>query len=149
MTPTTPCDCAHPGWCDRHQCFKTAFSHWLCQHDEQRFAEWERGGGLRSPPERFAPVTPGSPSAAAAVQSPGLLQRAANLGQALVRHAADGLQTVGDATYEHRLATCRQCELCDLARMVCRHTDCGCWLTVKARWASETCPVQKWNVLAD
>jgi hypothetical protein len=137
MTAATPCTCPHAGWCERHQCFKSTLHHWLCQHDLERFAEWERGEGFRSWIFSEKPT--------AAPDGPGLLQRAGNFGQALWDHTLDGFAKVDDSEYERRLALCRACDQCDVPNLICRHVECGCWLTTKARWASATCPLQEWN----
>ena len=41
----TVCECTKSGWCQRHQCHKTA--HWvgLCQTREDYFQLWEQGRG--------------------------------------------------------------------------------------------------------
>lgn len=75
---------------------------------------------------------------------PGPVQKAANLGKAVVRHAADRFRKLNDAEYERRLAVCRTCESCDLERLVCREVRCGCFLRRKARWRSESCPRDLW-----
>lgn len=138
---TTDCSCTHPGWCERHQCFKTVLGHWQCGHMPERFAEWERGEGVRWQ------GTDEQPPAEAASEAPGVMQRALNFGAAVGRHVRNGLRTVEPDVYEQRLAVCRTCELCDVVHLICRHTNCGCWLTAKARWASEDCPLAKWPAL--
>ena len=75
---------------------------------------------------------------------PGPLRKAANLGRAVARHAVDGARKLNDADYEERLAVCRSCDSCDVDRMVCREVRCGCFLRTKARWRSESCPLDKW-----
>lgn len=80
---------------------------------------------------------------------PSLLQKAASLASAVVRHAADGFQNVPAEEYEARLATCRKCEhyLTDYHPEE-RCGKCGCGLSgvvlAKAKWRSEKCPVGKW-----
>jgi hypothetical protein len=75
---------------------------------------------------------------------PGPIRKAANLGIAVVRHVADGVRKLNDADYEARLTVCRKCPSCDVERMVCREVRCGCFLRRKARWRSESCPLDKW-----
>ena len=70
-------------------------------------------------------------------------QQALQFGHAVVRHAANGFATLDDLAYEARLTVCRQCERCDIERMLCR--ECGCLLVMKARWGSEGCPRGKWD----
>lgn len=74
--------------------------------------------------------------------APGMLTTAAKFGGAVLRHAADGFREVAPAQVAQRLAVCQSCPACDQSAMVCR--DCGCRLLLKARWASETCPQERW-----
>jgi hypothetical protein len=51
----TPCECADPGWCERHQCQKVPHWHLLCQTSEYYYQRWEGGRGpcLNHPPVNF------------------------------------------------------------------------------------------------
>jgi hypothetical protein len=131
---TTPCECTGPGWCERHRCLKFTELFEQCQANQHWFDRWERGEGPCLP-LHDTEGPDGGPSLAA---------RAVNFGTAIIHHVANGMQQADDATYEVRLATCRQCASCDTDRMVCRQPSCGCSLTIKARWASENCPLQLW-----
>jgi hypothetical protein len=73
-----------------------------------------------------------------------LFARVGNFARAVVRHAADGFAQVCPEEYEARLAACRSCELLDQRKMVCGHPRCGCFVVVKASWASERCPAGRW-----
>jgi hypothetical protein len=75
---------------------------------------------------------------------PGLARRAVHFAGAFLRHVRDRRRQVDHQSYQARLAVCRTCPSCDLARMVCREKSCGCRLRVKARWRSESCPLGKW-----
>lgn len=59
--PSTECECTSAGWCQRHQCYKTA--HWvrLCQKEPAYFQAWEagRGPGQRSGERRSNMSTTG------------------------------------------------------------------------------------------
>ena len=141
----TPCECTHAGWCERHRCWKLPAMHLLCRRQMKAYQEWEEGRGpcLQEPPASLV-ETSATEAERERQTDPSLAQRAMNLGRAIVRHVADKGQTVADDSYEMRLAVCRECELCDTARMVCRHQSCGCFLQIKARWQSEDCPLKKW-----
>ena len=39
------CTCSQAGWCERHQCHKTAHWHRLCRTRPQYFRLWEQGRG--------------------------------------------------------------------------------------------------------
>lgn len=129
------CVCPVAGWCERHQCRKTAHWHQLCQHRADYFQLWEEG---RGPGQRQGH------SAGNGAPEPGLLQKAVNFGTAVARHVADGARQVTTDEYHARLNICRTCDSCDVARMVCREQACGCQLHIKAKWRSEHCPVNKW-----
>ncbi len=75
---------------------------------------------------------------------PSRIRKVARLGKAVVRHAADGFRKLTDAEYEQRIAVCRECPACDVERLVCGDVKCGCFLTRKARWRSESCPRDQW-----
>jgi hypothetical protein len=136
MNRFTPCECQNPGWCERHQCLKPSALFHLCRRNRLWFEAWETGTRpCAGEPE---------PNETQAQAGPNLVQRALNLGRAVVRHAANGFAQVDDATYESRLEICRACSSCDLTRMVCREQTCGCYLQTKAKWASEGCVLAKW-----
>jgi len=41
----TPCQCEGPGWCERHQCYKSPMWFSQCRLSPQLFALWEEGRG--------------------------------------------------------------------------------------------------------
>lgn len=138
------CICEGPGWCSRHRCQKNL--HWwkLCQRKSQPeyatvtdyFDLWEQGRG----PGQSMLDAPDVPSS----EGPGVIRTAMNFGKAIVRHTLSGGRKVSDEVYEQRLAICRTCPSCELSTMRCREVSCGCWLSVKGRWASEECPLGRW-----
>lgn len=130
------CECEVPGWCERHQCQKTPHFHRLCRTREDYFSLWEAGRGPGQDNKGHATETES--------REPGLLRKAVNFGRAVTQHVHDGRREVSDEIYNARLATCRACPSCDEARMVCREPSCGCRLTIKARWNSQRCPLNKW-----
>lgn len=128
----TPCDCPHAGWCPRHQLAKNEALFQLCRRNRDWFEAWETAATENTATEAGPP------------EMPSLARRAANLGVAFMRHAVDGLRHVTEEEYEARLQICRSCSSCDQEQLICRQPSCGCLLTVKARWASEACPLGKW-----
>jgi hypothetical protein len=130
----TPCECSAAGWCERHQCQKPQVFVEKCQTSREMFDRWEQGLGPCTPVTDI-PVSE---------QGPSMAQRAANFGSAVIRYAANGLKQVDQATFDARIAICRQCPSCDTERMICRQPSCGCSLSIKAWWASESCPIQLW-----
>ncbi|MFQ5732191.1 MAG: hypothetical protein ACE5KM_09570 [Planctomycetaceae bacterium] len=45
MKRSMACECRQPGWCERHQCYKTEHWHRLCQTRQGYFQLWEAGRG--------------------------------------------------------------------------------------------------------
>lgn len=139
----TPCECAEPGFCPRHQCLKGYWQHRLCRRQPTVFEAYERGEGPGQPP--YIPGQLPEEIPEDRIEGPGLMQRGWNLAKASARHVAGGLQSVQDDEFELRQSICRSCDFCDRQHMVCLHAGCGCFLNVKARWASESCPLGKWT----
>ena len=74
---------------------------------------------------------------------PSSVRLAKNFGRAIINHIKDGLTKVSLQLYQKRLNTCNNCEeFYHEGR--CLHPDCGCFLSKKAWWASENCPIGKW-----
>lgn len=64
-----------------------------------------------------------------------------NLTKSLILFLKSDLKEVTKKTYEARLAVCLLCD--KNKKWEC--SECGCKLQIKAKWASETCPLQKWT----
>lgn len=60
--------------------------------------------------------------------------------KALSEHIADGCTTVNTQSLADRLSACDACEYRD--GYCC--SECGCYLPVKAKWMSSTCPKNRW-----
>lgn len=143
----TECECSEPGYCLRHQCIKGYWQHRLCRRQPSVFAAYEHGigpGQVQGQSNGEIPQTVDTPQ-----QGPGLLQRGMNFAKAGLRHIAGGMSSVDDAEYEARLNVCRGCDYCDQTHLVCLRHECGCFLKIKARWATETCPIGRWQTVMD
>lgn len=71
----------------------------------------------------------------------GLVWRLASFAKSAINHAASGFKDASPAVKEYRLSICDKCDhnngsTCSL---------CGCVLSIKAGWASEKCPIEKWG----
>ena len=75
-------------------------------------------------------------------QMPGLFQQAANLVGSVTRHVLAGLPIVSDDQYESRMSECRKCANLTMEQ---RCSACGCFVTVKGRWAEQKCPIGRWD----
>lgn len=76
-------------------------------------------------------------------KGPSTVQLAKNFGKAVVNHIKDGFEKVALPVYQIRLNTCNECEEF-YSEGRCLHPKCGCFLSNKAWWASENCPIGKW-----
>lgn len=76
---------------------------------------------------------------------PSLWQQAKNLGKAVVKHAANLFQIAPDSVIEMRKSICDSCDKLNAER---RCSECGCYVDVKTKWASEECPLKKWMAYA-
>jgi hypothetical protein len=74
--------------------------------------------------------------------NPPILAQAANVLGAVVAFATSGFKTVDQAEQGRRLAICHECEFFDHEQVRCR--KCGCFANLKARLATEHCPIDKW-----
>lgn len=70
------------------------------------------------------------------------IQKAINFTFAAAKHAAGGFYLVSDEDYEKRLNICNTCDRLSPEDQTC--LECGCNVALKARWASEACPLSFW-----
>jgi len=143
------CECATPGFCQRFQIDQTAYAHGVCQGTAERCSPQKSEAYRRRWREDLERKTGKIPS---------LPQRIVNAGQAVVAAAigvAQGTPLLCPPEIaEAREATCRACELCDVANMLCRHPKCGCPVNRmlkahgrpgKVELATQKCPMGKWG----
>ena len=136
----TPCECPVAGWCERHQCLKSEPMFQLCRRNRDVFRAWEDGNG------KCIPISPTEDNTDQSSPSdiPSASRRVMNLASAAVRHAMSGFERANQDLIEARLEICRQCASCEITNMICREKSCGCYVQIKAGWASESCPLLKW-----
>lgn len=61
----------------------------------------------------------------------------------ILNYATSGFKNVDEKIKLDRLNICKSCEYFNESLHQCRH--CGCFLQIKTSWASEKCPIDKWN----
>lgn len=66
-----------------------------------------------------------------------------NFSNSLYNHMQSGFKQVDTKTKDKRLEVCKTCEFYEDSLIRCK--QCGCFLLIKTGWASEDCPLQKWN----
>lgn len=81
------------------------------------------------------------------LHTPGILEKIANFGKAVVQHVVAGAPKVTEEQLRDRLAICQDCEYHEPDRDRCRR--CGCGLSLKASWADQACPLDppKWEAI--
>ena len=72
---------------------------------------------------------------------PSLLAQAKNFAKSAIRHVSNGMQNAPQHVVDSRLEICGSCEHLNEDRC----SKCGCFVAMKASWAAEECPIQKWG----
>lgn len=62
--------------------------------------------------------------------------------QSFIAYLKSGKQEVPPQLYQQRIITCFKCEK---RTKDWRCSECGCSLELKAKWATEECPLGKWQ----
>jgi hypothetical protein len=70
---------------------------------------------------------------------------AINFLNSLYNYGQSGFKNVSDEELFKRLSICDHCEFVDKSLNRCN--QCGCFLQIKAHWASERCPIGKWEAV--
>lgn len=73
-------------------------------------------------------------------KKPGIFKKATNFVKAVTKHASNDFKKVPIEEYKKRLIECSTCEFHEESKCL----KCGCFLTQKAWWQSEDCPIDKW-----
>ena len=80
--------------------------------------------------------------------TPGLVGKAKNLLKATLNHVATGMHLVSPEVQQERMDICKPCEFYDNNSQNPHWSVCGCFLNIKTTWASEGCPIGKWESVA-
>jgi hypothetical protein len=78
------------------------------------------------------------------IEQPGFFQRAWTFGKALARHAKNKFATVPSEVAKARLQICESCDQFEPKDRTCK--ACTCYLDIKTKWSSESCPLEKWHM---
>jgi hypothetical protein len=117
------CQCIGPGYCSRHKMVKTKHLYEKCKNSEHYRKLWD---------EQI--------SDCGAKAYPSLLERIKTFSLALAKHIESGFKKVNKMVYDRRLEICAGCASYEQGKCV----ECGCILNIKAEWATEDCPLEKW-----
>lgn len=74
---------------------------------------------------------------------PKKLKKLSNFALAAAKFAAGGFIKSSKEVYDSRVLTCLACPKYDVNTDEC--TDCGCPIETKAKWSTESCPLNKWT----
>jgi hypothetical protein len=77
------------------------------------------------------------------IRPPSLMNQGWNFAKAVTKYAATGGKKIDESSFAERMAICDNCEYRSGARCL----KCGCFLELKAAWASADCPIGKWPKL--
>jgi hypothetical protein len=131
------------GFCVRHGIEKSAHLHKLCQSHTGYFNLWEECRGPKQNPndckkQSIESVEPAKEEP----QLPSKMQMAGNFIKSAAKHVANGMAHVTSEIQEQRLKICNECPF--IVENNSRCAQCGCFLEVKTKWASSSCPIGKW-----
>ena len=73
---------------------------------------------------------------------PSLGKMVKNFAKAAVEFAAEGFPVVDEEVYKERINTCLNCPELIQYKMQCN--NCGCFVTKKAAWKTQNCPLKYW-----
>ena len=76
------------------------------------------------------------------VKTPSFLEMMKTFSKEVINYAKEGAPNVTEKQYKERLDTCDNCP--DLKREAMRCGACGCLVEHKAKWATSSCPKQRW-----
>lgn len=148
----TKCECAGPGFCQRHGCCKTVHFYRLCKNDERYFRMWEEGRGPNQDIVDCKSTIRPEPQLTDGIMEddselPNMLQQAKNFGKAVWQHITTGAKHVSQLVYKRRLEICatNQCGFYLKNSARCAHGGCGCYLETKAAWDDQECPLELWK----
>ena len=76
-----------------------------------------------------------------------LAKQARQFGGAALNHAKNKFKMTSEEEQKKRLEICNSCEFIDNNKDNPRCHECGCFLNIKTGWASQRCPIGKWEAV--
>jgi DNA-directed RNA polymerase subunit RPC12/RpoP len=77
------------------------------------------------------------------VKPPPLTEKIKNFSASAIKHAKNRFKKVPEEVSNKRYEICKSCPLYDVGSDSCK--KCGCRMSVKTTWATESCPISKWD----
>lgn len=119
---------------DKNGDFKEDFLAWLPKYNE----EFNRGLG------EYAYMRENKPTEVKPTK-PTVSSMAKGFASAVKNHAKSGFKNADPQTVEQRVSICSECDKMGSEGVwKNRCMVCGCFMKVKAKWASSKCPLDKW-----
>ena len=72
-----------------------------------------------------------------------MFEKVKSFNDSVQKFISNDLPEVTDSEFFDRMNICKDCEFYNKLQSKC--IKCGCFLFVKARWATEKCPIDKWG----
>lgn len=148
----TPCECPIAGFCKRHGVNKSTHLHRLCQNHVGYFNMWEECRGPKqnpndcnkssTAPKIEAIISDPIQEQKTPVKLPSTMEMAKNFVKSATKHIQNGMKSVTEEKQQERLKICSECPHITENNSRCGH--CGCFLQVKTKWESSSCPIGKW-----
>tara|TARA_R110002050_G_scaffold151931_2_gene279244 strand:+ start:301 stop:534 length:234 start_codon:yes stop_codon:yes gene_type:complete len=66
-----------------------------------------------------------------------------NFSKEALKFVSQGAPIVEKEVFEERLNICNKCEHLDVNKCL----KCGCTMTVKCKWGTAACPINKWGAV--
>jgi len=76
-------------------------------------------------------------------QKPSTLKKIKNFSKAIKKYVKKGGGGVSEEVYKKRLKECSKCIF--RREDTCLHKRCGCKLSKKVKWKTESCPIGRWK----
>lgn len=135
---TADCECPSPGYCNRHRMNKLGHLHKLCQTQKRYREAWDKAAADGRIVDGTKPRTP--------------YEQAADFLSSSATFLYNGAQVTPKELHEQRLSICRTCEELKPGKVLgvaLPRLDscnvCGCFVTLKAAYPHEKCPVGLWD----
>jgi len=153
MKNITGCSCEHSNdiiFCERHNVEKSSHFVDLCKYKQNYFDAWEEG---RGPGQKLSNQKNSLNQNSNTVKKcggcsknkPSTIDKAKSLVEAVSKFAMSGFETVDSETKNSRLEICNSCDRMNKENRTC--LECGCFLDIKTGWATEKCPIGKWDTV--
>ena len=148
MKKITQCSCPQSNefiFCERHNMEKSPHLVSLCKNREDYFQAWEndRGPGSELNQVEKSTVAKNKKCGGCSKNKTPTLEKAKSFAGSLSQFVVSGFKMVDESIKNARLEICNSCDRMNKENATC--LECGCYLNIKTGWATEKCPLGKWD----